>query len=164
MKIILSIFLFLFSMTLVNAQDMTIILVRHAEKDSSKYDPVLTPEGQQRAIKFYELVKKYKPEQIFSTGYKRTRFTAEPLAVNQNEKYRMFVESYDGSELETFANKLLGLRTKTIVVIGHSNTTPKLANLLLKQEKYKDMAESEYGKIFIIRIKGKKVTDEVIEY
>ena len=150
------------------AQDMTIILVRHAEKDASptmnRFDPVLSPEGRQRAVKLFETVKSYKPQQIFSTNLLRTRLTVDSLATNLNEKFRIFVEAYNPSELEAFANKLLAIQTKCILVVGHSNTTPKLANLLLKQEKYQDLPETEYRKIFIIRIKGKKITDEVIEY
>lgn len=150
------------------AQDLTIILVRHAEKDASenmvKADPELSPEGRQRAIKFFETVKKFKPQHIFSTNLRRTRFTADPLATNLNEKFRMFVQSYDPAKLQDFANLLLTLKTKSIVVVGHSNTTPRLANLLIKQDKYKDLDESVYNQIYIIRIKGKKITDEVIEY
>ena len=168
MKILIFFFLILFTSVFVHAQDLTIILVRHAEKDASptmnRFDPDLSPEGRQRAIKFFETVKKYNPEQIFSTNLKRTRFTAEPLAVNQNEKYRMFVEAYDFSKLQDFAEKLLTLKAKSVVVVGHSNTTPQLANLLIKQEKYKDLGDSVYNKIYVIRVRGKKVTDEVIEY
>ena len=76
----------------------------------------------------------------------------------------MFVEAYNPSELEAFANKLLTLKTKCIVVAGHSNTTPKLANLLLKQEKYKEFDESVYGNIIIIQVKGKQMTDTMIQY
>lgn len=157
--------LIFFSVSLnVFGQDLTIILVRHAEKDANRFDPALSPEGTQRAVKFFETVKKYNPQQIFSTGYKRTRFTAEPLAVNQNEKYRMYIGAYNPSELEKFAAQLLTLKAKCVVVVGHSNTTPKLANALLKQEKYKELDESVYNKIYIIKVKGKKITDEVIEY
>jgi phosphohistidine phosphatase SixA len=115
-------------------------------------------------VKFFETVKKYNPTQIFSTNLRRTRFTADPLATNLNEKYRIFVEAYNPLELEAFAEKLLTLKAKCVVVVGHSNTTPQLANLLLKQKKYQDLDESVYNKIFIIKVKGKKVADEVIEF
>lgn len=164
MKILLFSFLSLFLFNTVSAQDITYILVRHGEKEDNRYDPVLSPEGQMRANRFFEVVKKYNPDQIFSTPYKRTRLTVDPLAANLNEKYRMFVQSYDPSELEKFAEKLLQLKAKCVVIAGHSNTTPILANLLIKQEKYPDLGESVYNKIYIIRIKGKKITHEVIEY
>ena len=160
--------LFIFLSGTLYAQNMTIILVRHAEKDASpmmnKFDPDLSPEGRSRAFKLFETVKTYKPERIFSTNLRRTRFTVDPLATNLNEKFRMFVEAYNPAGLEAFAAQLLKLSSKTILVVGHSNTTPKLANLILKQEKYQELPDSEYRKIFIIRIKGKKITDEVFEY
>lgn len=168
MKLLLFSIAFLLFTSPLFAQNMTIILVRHAEKDSSptmnRFDPILSPEGKQRANKLFDAVKKFKPEQIFSTNLLRTRMTVDPLATNLNEKFRIFVEAYNPGELEAFADKLLKINAKTILVAGHSNTTPKLANLLLKQEKYKDLDDSVYNKIFIIRVKGKTITDEVIEY
>ncbi|MGI8468881.1 MAG: SixA phosphatase family protein [Pyrinomonadaceae bacterium] len=171
MKIIVFLFcglLFAFSGINLFAQDMTIILLRHAEKDVSpqanKYDPDLTAAGKERAERLVETIRKYKPEQIFSTNYKRARETVDPLAENLNEKYRIQVQSYDFDELEAFADTLLKSNARTIVVVGHNNTTPALANLLIKQNKYKDLQDSEYDKIFIIKIKNGKVKDTVIEY
>jgi 2,3-bisphosphoglycerate-dependent phosphoglycerate mutase len=168
MKFLLFTFTFLLFTFPICAQNMTIILVRHAEKDSSptmnRFDPDLAPEGRQRALKLFETVKNYKPQRIFSTNLRRTRFTVDPLATNLNEKFRIYVEAYNPGELEAFVGQLLKLNAKTILVVGHSNTTPQLANLLIKQEKYKDLGDGVYNKIYIIRIKGKKVTDEVIEY
>ena len=154
MKILVIFFLTIISFTSVSSQDITYILVRHGEKDPGRYDPALAPEGKIRATRFFEVIKKYHPDQIFSSPYKRTRSTVEPLAINLNAKYRMFIQNYDPSELEDFAQKLLQLKAKCVVISGHSNTTPKLTNLLLKKEKYPDLGESVYNKIYIIRIKG----------
>lgn len=164
MKILLVSFLSLFLFTSAYSQDITYILVRHGEKDSNRFDPALSAEGQARANRFFEVIKKYNPDQIFSTPYKRTRLTVDPLATNLNGKYRIFVQSYDGSELEKFAQQLLQLKAKCVVIAGHSNTTPILANLLIKEEKYPDLGESVYNKIYIIKIKGTKITHEVIDY
>ena len=169
MKIISFAFLFFsFLGGNLSAQNMTIILVRHAEKDASpmmnRFDPDLSPEGKTRAAKLLDVVKIYKPERIFSTNLKRTKFTVDPTATNLNEKYRIFVEVYNPAELESFAKQLTNTNSKSILVVGHSNTTPTLANLLIKQDKYKDLGESVYNKIYIIRIRGNKITDEMIEY
>lgn len=150
------------------AQNATFILLRHAEKDVSpsanKADPVLTAEGKQRAEKFFETIKNYKPTQIFSTNFLRTRATAAPLAENLNDKYRIQIQNYDYEELENFADRLLKLNSGTIVVVGHNTTTPMLANLLIKQNKYGALGDLEYNKIWIIKIKNGKTTDTVIEY
>jgi 2,3-bisphosphoglycerate-dependent phosphoglycerate mutase len=149
--------------------ELTIILLRHAEKDISpgadKVDPNLSAEGKQRAERFLETVRKYKPDYIYSTNFKRTIFTVTPLAENLNERYRLQIQKYDHSELEAFAAQLMKLDGRTIVVAGHNTTTPMLANLLVKQpNKYGALKETEYNKIWIIKIKKNKITDTVIEY
>jgi 2,3-bisphosphoglycerate-dependent phosphoglycerate mutase len=152
----------------IQAQNITIILVRHAEKDTSataiKSDPDLNDAGRKRAERLSEILFKYKPRQIFSTRYRRTRMSAEPLANSIFTDYRLQTQIYDFDEPEAFAAELLSLKTKCVVVFGHSNTTPALANLLLKQSKYKDLTDAEYDKIFIIKVKKDRITDEVITY
>jgi 2,3-bisphosphoglycerate-dependent phosphoglycerate mutase len=149
-------------------REITIILVRHAEKDASptadKFDPELSPEGRQRAERLFETIRKYKPDQIFATVFKRTSATVTPLAVNLHRDYRLQIQKYDPSKLKDFAENLLKLNGETIVVAGHSNTTPRLANLLLKQDKYKDLDDSVYNKIWIIKIKKNKIRETLIEY
>lgn len=151
------------------SRDLTIILLRHAEKDLSagmdKKDPELSDAGKQRAERLVEVIKKYQPTQIYSTNYKRTRATVAPLAEKTVPAgYKRQVLLYDHNELEALAEQLLKSKGGTIVVAGHNTTTPTLANLLIKQEKYKYLDEAEYDKIFIIRIRGNKITDEVIRY
>jgi broad specificity phosphatase PhoE len=160
-------FVFLLSGS-VSAQDVTLILLRHAEKDLSvgvmdKTDPELSAEGRQRAERLVETLKKYKPTQIYSTGYKRTRATVTPLAENIVPGYRRQIQFYDHNRLEEFAAELLKSRG-TIVVVGHNTTTPTLANLLVKSEKYKYLQDNEYDKIWIIRIRKNKIRDVVITY
>ena len=171
MKILFSVFLvlFLFACTTnLNAQNMTIILLRHAEKDLSptanKDDPDLTVAGQQRAERLFEVIKKYKPEQFFSTAYKRTRATVAPLAEQIEPGFRIQMQYYDYNYLDDFAARLLKLNAKCVVVVGHNTTTPMLANALIKQDKYQFLEDSDYGKIWIIKIRGKKIIDKVIEY
>ncbi len=164
----LGLFLFAFASENIYAQNITIILLRHAEKDTSatanKADPELTADGQKRAERLVETLKTYKPQQIFSTAFIRTRATVAPLAENLNTDYRLQTQFYDFNELEEFARQLLKLKVKSVVVVGHNTTTPELANLLIKQNKYKDLADDEYNKIWIIKIRGKKIEDRVIEY
>lgn len=179
MKIIIYFFLgaFLFVASGVNlfAQngEITFILIRHAEKDISpaanKADPDLTAEGRQRAEKLFETVKGYEPSRIFSTIFRRNRETVAPLADKLNPNYRLQVQFYDHAELEDFAEQLMKLNAKTVVVVGHNSTTPDLANLLVKQNKYKHLAETEYNKMWIIKIRRNKdkanvIEDRVIEY
>jgi 2,3-bisphosphoglycerate-dependent phosphoglycerate mutase len=179
MKIIVSLFLGLSLGVLASSNlfaqnnEITFILLRHAEKDASptanKADVDLSPEGRQRAQRLFEMMKPYQPEQIFSTIFKRARETVTPLAENLDPVYRIQIQYYDHNELARLADRLLKLNAKTVLVVGHNTTTPALANLLIKQEKYKMLAESEYDKIWIIKIKRNKnkpsqIEEKVITY
>jgi broad specificity phosphatase PhoE len=121
-----------------------IILLRHAEKQAGK-DPSLTDSGKQRAIWLAGFLSEYQPAKLFSTDYKRTKETLAPLA----KKQHITVLIYNPRELEVFADKLKKLNG-TIVVVGHSNTTPKLAGLLTN-EKYKQFDEKEFDSYFEIK-------------
>ena len=62
---------------------------------------------------------------IFSSGYKRTKATVQPLA----QELKIDVELYDARALEPFA-EVLKHTSGRVVVSGHSNTTPALVELL----------------------------------
>lgn len=149
------------------AQTTTVILLRHAEKDTTlpnammmKADPPLTKAGEARAIQLLTVLKAYQPDIIYSTNYSRTKATVAPLA----QKFGKDVVIYNPAELPKFAEELCFQKGKTIVVAGHSNTTPSLVNALLKEKKYDPLPDSVYNKFWIVTIDGDKVTDKLIEY
>jgi phosphohistidine phosphatase SixA len=147
------------------AQKKTIILIRHAEKDVSpgadKTDPELASAGVARAQRLVKAIRRYKPGVVYSTSFKRTRNTAAPVAAWR----KLEVETYDPRKLDEVVNRVLTSKRKRHLVVGHNNTTPALANLFIKEDKYKMLPESEYGKIWIIKLKkGKVKSVEVIEY
>jgi 2,3-bisphosphoglycerate-dependent phosphoglycerate mutase len=143
----------------MSAHEQTFLLFRHAEKDTSptadKKNPNLTAAGKARADKLLQMLKEYKPQEVFSTIYNRTRQTVMPLAVDSYEAFRLKIEIYDSSEQVAFVDKLILSNSKCTVIAGHSNTIPALANLLLREAKYRDLVDSEYNKLWIIRIKKK---------
>ncbi len=145
-----------------NAQDKTIILVRHAEKvTSTDQDPELTSEGKQRAERLAQTIKKYKPGAIYSTDYKRTRDTAAPMAARR----KLTVQTYDARKPSELIDSIMKSKTKRFLIVGHSNTIPGLANLLGKKELFKNLDDSEHGAIWIIRIKDGHVRKtEIIPY
>ena len=149
----------------VSAQSKTIILVRHAEKDTSETadpgDPVLTPQGFERAQRLVEKIKKYKPGAIYSTDYKRTRDTAAPVA----KRRKLEIQLYDAKKPNELIEQIMKSKTKRYLIVGHSNTIPGLANLLTKKELFKNLDESEYGTIWLIKIRDSKVTKtEILQY
>jgi 2,3-bisphosphoglycerate-dependent phosphoglycerate mutase len=170
-SLFLGVLLFLFVCADAAAQKrkVTVILLRHAEKDVSatadKTNPDLSPEGKERARRLVKTIKKYKPDVIYSSDFIRTKMTVAPLA----EKRKRQVEIYDHKKLDELAALIMNGKGKRILVVGHNTTTPALANLLIKQEKYPALSESEYGKIWIIKIrkykrKPEKIEERIIEY
>ena len=148
---------------------LTVILFRHAEKDLSEgadtANPELSAAGKSRAEKLVKMIDKYNPDIIYSSNYIRTKATVLPLAI----KRRAMIFIYDPRNLNQIAEQILSGKFRRFVIVGHNNTTPMLANLLINQEKYKALSESEYDKIWIIKIKKRstkpnKVKDKVIKY
>ena len=172
-SLLLGLFLFAFAGENVFAQQrhqkLTVILLRHAEKDLSEEEestnPNLSAAGKLRAERLVEVINKYQPDAIFSSNYIRTRATAAPLA----RKRRRMIQIYDPRNLKQMNDLIMSGKIKRLVVVGHNNTTPALANLLIGQEKYKALDESEYDKIWIIKIKRNKnkpnkTKDKIITY
>lgn len=150
-------------------REMTFILLRHAEKDLSNGaedpDPLLSTDGMKRAERLVEAVGKYKPRRFFTSNYRRTRLTLTPLAERSLKGYRLPIELYDHRKLDAALAQMLASNARTVIIAGHNTTTPALANLLIKENKYKPLGESEYNKIWIIKIKKGKIREEkVIEY
>lgn len=159
MKKLLFIICSLCFMMSVYAQEITtVILVRHAEKvsDGSK-DPELTDAGKARAEKLSGLLKEVKVDAIYSTAYKRTQGTVAPLALSK----KLTVATYEpmkGLAIDEIIKKNPG---GTIVICGHSNTTPWTANYLLGKEQFKDFEETDFDNLLILDLveKGKaKIT------
>ncbi len=154
----------LFSISVV-AQKKTILLVRHAEKDVSetadKADPELAAAGRDRAQRLLEKIGKYMPGAIYSTNFKRTLRTVEPLA----KKRKITVQIYHAKQQSELVEQILKSKTKRFVISGHSNTIPLLANLLIKKELFKPLDDSEYATIWLIKIKnGKIIKVEILDY
>jgi phosphohistidine phosphatase SixA len=145
----------------INTKTTTIIIVRHAEKATTEgKDPELTTEGKQRAERLSASFPGVSPDAFYSTDYIRTKHTLEPWAKQTSKE----IQSYDATKQPEFAESLLKQPGKTIVIAGHSNTVCRLVNLLLNEEKYKDLADSEYDKIFVVTIENNKKTVKVLSY
>ena len=111
-------------MLLSTADAATFYLLRHAEKQTGD-NPELTAQGQKRAGRVAKLLLLTDIQAVYSTDYQRTRQTAEPIAQVKN----LPVQLYNPKPLKQFAQKLIDLNENAIIV-GHSNTTPELVNLL----------------------------------
>ena len=128
----------------------TYYLIRHAEKDrsdTSNRNPNLKKEGLARAKRWAEVLKSVDFDAIYSTNYLRTMQTAKPLA----DHNKLEIMQYDAGKLfnEDFAKATGG---KTVLVVGHSNTTPQFANAIIGEKKYEDIDDLENGALFIVQL------------
>lgn len=140
------------------AQITTFILIRHAEKatgDEMKNmdakDPDLSEAGRQRAQRLAAMLKETKIDAIYSTSYKRTQHTVAPLASAKG----IAVIAYEPKKGDVIDEMLKKHAGGTIVVCGHSNTTPWVANYLLGKEELKDFDDSEYGNVLVVEVTEK---------
>lgn len=128
----------------------TYYLIRHAEKDlsdMSNKNPHLNETGMQRAQNWAKILKNIPFDAIYSTNYHRTLETAEPIAKVLNLDITLY--SPNDLKLKQF---MLETNGKTVLIVGHSNTTPTLSNALIKEMKYKQIPETTYGNLYIVNL------------
>ncbi len=141
-----------------SADQTQIFLVRHAEKaDDGTRNPPLTQLGKDRASSLSKLLMREDINLVYSTDYLRTKHTAQPHAAALG----LSVQLYDPRKLPEFANQLSNLKGQNILVVGHSNSTPSLANAILETETYKQFDESEYSNLIVITINGDQKATEM---
>jgi phosphohistidine phosphatase SixA len=152
MRFALVVFMLTFLTSVGHAQQKftTFILLRHAEKvaDGSK-NPLLTEEGKKRADRLVLLLQQTSVQAIYSTHFTRTRETVAPLAKSKS----LSVLEYEAFSKEEIEKMLVTYGGGTIVVCGHSNNIPWIANYLTA-EKFNDFADDEYRNILIVTVSG----------
>jgi len=136
-------------------------LIRHAEKDRSTpdKDPGLTEEGLKRANNWAKILNEKEIDLVFSTDYKRTQQTALPIASTN----KLEILSYDPRNLysDDFKTQTKG---KTVLIVGHSNTTPAFVNTILGNQKYDKIDDSDNGKLYIVSIVNDSISVEIEDY
>lgn len=138
----------------------TYYFIRHAEKDrsdSSNKDPHLTDIGHLRAANWSKILGEVKFDAVYSTDYHRTRETAQPTATKNGHD----VTLYDPKNIDT-KSFLEETKGKTVLVVGHSNTTPDFVNEVIGDKKYKEIDDSNNGNLYIVNITGEVITDQLL--
>ena len=135
-------------------QITTIILVRHAEKAGPSGDVPLTAAGLNRAKELARVLGSAGISAIYTTPFLRVRQTAEPLAT------ALHITPVELKTGDTYARDLVkaimrGHKGRTVLVIGHSNTTVDVLRQL-KIANPPAIADSEYDDLFVCTIGGAK--------
>lgn len=134
-----------------------VFLVRHAERADAGMaaakmagaDPELSDAGKARAASLAALLKDAKITAIFTTEYKRTRDTAQPLAAATGIASTAVV-SKDATSLIDKVKASAG----NVLVVGHSNTLPEIIKALGIGEPV-SIAEDQFDNLFVV-VRGPK--------
>lgn len=123
-----------------------LFFIRHAEKvkDGSD-DPMLTERGEARAENWAQIFQNVDFDAIYSTQTIRTLSTALPTAVES----KLEITPYNANEIDIIklAKKHKG---QVILVVGHSNTTPRLVNLLIEEKRYGEIETNNNSNLYIV--------------
>lgn len=120
--------------------------VRHAEKRNSADTTTLTLLGQERAKALSELLIHSSIDSIYCTKYIRTQQTAQPLAHAIHKP----IIIYNLDSLNEFSQKLVNQKGKNILVVGHSNTVPRMIQLLTGERV--EIQDNDFDNLFIVSI------------
>ncbi len=140
----------------------TVLLVRHAEKDSIPTgNPSLTTQGRERAEALSHLLGNAGITSIVTTEVRRTRETATPLAQllnitpavipviwTRSTPRKVSPEYYTSLAKYIHANE-----GGTILVVGHSNTIPELIRVLGGPSDI-IINESEFDHVYTLVLQG----------
>jgi len=144
-------------------QNATYYLIRHAEKvrtDPNHQDPSLDIKGMIRAKGWATYFEPIKIDRIYVTKYIRTKQTASFIA----QQKQVSPTRYDPNTIysDEFLKETNG---KNVLIVGHSNTIPKLVNKLIGEEKFEDMDDADNSTLFKVTLNGadKKVETITVE-
>jgi broad specificity phosphatase PhoE len=124
----------------------TILVVRHAEKDTAANDPVLSAAGVARAGVLADVVGGTSVSAIYVTHYRRSRDTALPLARALGESLTV---------VDDTAEIVRRLRSrhwgKTVLVVGHFNTIPDIVRGLTGRA-IPTFRDDEFDRLYVITL------------
>ncbi len=139
----------------------TYYLIRHAEKDRSdttNKNPDLTKEGQERALKWSQVLNKFGIDAVYSTNYNRTLNTGKPTA----DANKITIKTYHPFKIDmsAFLKETAG---KNVLVVGHSNTTASFANKLIGSDIYKEIKDDNNTNLYIVTIGEDSISHVLIK-
>lgn len=131
----------------------TVLITRHAEKQSLSADPSLSERGDRRAEALSLLPETQAVQTIITTQFQRTIETARPLADRRGIEIRVVNAAAHPGALQSLAADILEHASAgPVLVVGHSNTVPLVirqlggpANIFLSDE-------DDFGDLFILTI------------
>ena len=80
--------------------------------------------------------------------------TAAPISIKKDINITYY--NPNDIDIDVLKEENLG---KNVLLVGHSNTTPVMANKLIGHEKYESMDDTDNSSLFIVRIIDSVATD-----
>jgi broad specificity phosphatase PhoE len=137
------------------AGSTTVIVIRHGEKDLSVSvtDPPLSPAGEARAALLARMFGDAngigRVDAIYVSPALRNRLTAAPLA----ERLGISATVAPGDDPQALARRALREHAGgRVLIVGHSDTVPRIVAALSGEPKIPEIGEQEYGTMYIIAV------------
>ncbi len=126
----------------------TYYFIRHAEKEyDGTRNPHLTLQGKKRARQWAEVLKNKGIEAVYCTHYQRTQETAQPLLDLLQIDYNLY------NPRELYCPQFqLETKAKTVLIVGHQDTTPAFINRVLGEEKYTFINSHNFENLYRVAI------------
>jgi broad specificity phosphatase PhoE len=156
---------FLLAILLLTAcSTTTVYIVRHAEKVNETDTTNLTPAGYARAEALADTLTTKGIDSIFTTPYRRTRQTAQPLATRRG----IPLMDYPAKPTGAIVKRVSQIRSKTVLVVGHSNTILEIARGLGAKPAMTKIESGDFDNLLRVNIRrgllGKSVTFSQFTY
>jgi phosphohistidine phosphatase SixA len=129
-----------------------IVLTRHAEKLDESKDPPLTDQGMERGGAIAYFLKSTPLDAVYATPYSRVRHTLQPSA----DRFGLAIQEYSVDTLWEFAMNILKNTNGNILIGGHSNSTPDLANFLIGDSIYSEIPHEDYTRLYLLHFEGSR--------
>ncbi|GAB3689317.1 phosphoglycerate mutase family protein [Spirosoma flavus] len=141
--------LFLIVSLLTACSTTTVYIVRHAEKVSEADTTDLSPAGHERAKALADVLVSKGIDSIFTTPTRRTRQTAALLA----KQLGITMVDYPSRPNDAIVKRINQIRSKTVLVVGHSNTILDIAKGLGTQPTLTTIASGDFDNLLRVQIK-----------
>jgi len=138
----------------------TYYFIRHAEKDRTKPtedNPHLTAKGHERAQNWDTVLQHIAFDAVYATDYYRTKETGQPIA----DRNKLDIITYT-TEHYFDENFKAATKGKTVLVVGHSNTSPEFVNAILGTKKYDHMDDDNNGNLYIVTLNNGNAIDRLL--
>jgi len=137
--------------TIASAAPALVLIVRHAEREAVPADdPPLTAAGRRRAEELVRVVRAWSAtgvtvRALFASEVKRTHETLEPLAA----AIGMTISTVAAKDTAALLRRILAVDGGIVVVAGHSNTVPAIAQALGGPTGIA-LADAEFDRLFAV--------------